>query len=74
MTTYQYTITLDDSELIMLENLLKDTVSHYRETNKIFKELSDEGKFGCEEQVLQKLKDSFTTSVMMSTSTFCWDK
>ena len=71
MTTYQYTITLDDSERIMLENLLKNTVSHYRDTNETYKRLSDEGKFGLEERVLQKLSESSSTAVMTSTSSSC---
>ena len=72
MTTYAFTITIDDGELIMLENLLKETVEHYRNTNPTFKRLSDEGKLGREESVLKKLRESVKTATMTSTSSFCW--
>jgi hypothetical protein len=71
MTTYSYTIEIDDSELIMLENILAERVNHLRETNEIFKRLSDDGHIGCEESVLKKLKESYKTAVMTSTSSYC---
>lgn len=74
MTTYAFTITIDDGELIMLENLLKERIEHYRNTDPTFKRLSDEGKWGREESVLNKLKESFKTAVMTSTSSFCWEE
>ncbi len=71
MTTYSYTIEIDDSEFIMLENLLNERIKHLRETNEIFKRLSDDGHLGREESVLKKLKESYKTAVMTSTSSFC---
>jgi hypothetical protein len=71
MTTYSYTIEIDDGELIMLENLLEERINHLRETNEIFKRLSDDGHMGREESVLKKLKESCKTAVMTSTSSFC---
>ncbi len=71
MTTYSYNIEIDDSELIMLENLLDERIKHLKETNETFKRLSDDGHLGREEAVLKKLKESYKTAVMTSTSSFC---
>ena len=72
MTTYAFTITIDDGELIMLENILKERVEYFRNTDPTFKRLSDEGKWGREESVLNKLKESFKSATMTSTSSSCW--
>jgi hypothetical protein len=71
MTTYSYTLEIDDSDFIMLENLLNERIKYLRETKEIFKKLSDECHLGCEESVLKKLKKSYKTAVMTSTSSFC---
>lgn len=71
MTTYSYTIEIDDGEFIMLENLLNERVKHLRETNEIFRRLSDEGHYGREESVLNKLKESCKSATMMSASSAC---
>lgn len=71
MTTYSYTIEINDSQLIMLQNLLDERIKHLKETNEIFKRLSDDGHMGLEESVLYKLKESYKTAVMTSTSSFC---
>ena len=72
MTTYAFTITIDDSEQIMLENLLKERIEHYRNTNPTFERLSDEDKWEREESVLNKLKGSFKSATRTSTSNSCW--
>jgi len=72
MTTYAFTIIIDDGELIMLENILKERVEYFRNTDPTFKRLSDEGKWGREESVLNKLKESFKSATMTSTSSSCW--
>jgi len=71
MTTYSYTIEINDSEYIMLENLLNERIQHLRDTNETFRKLSDEGHYGCEEAVLHKLKESCKSALMTSTSSFC---
>lgn len=71
MTTYSYTIEINDSEYIMLENLLNERIQHLRDTNETFKRLSDEGHYGREESVLNKLKESCKSALMISTSSFC---
>lgn len=71
MTTYSYTIEINDSEFIMLENLLKERIQYLRDTNETFRRLSDDGYFGSEESVLHKLKESCKSALMTSTSSFC---
>jgi hypothetical protein len=68
VTQYNYTINLNDSELIMLQNLLNETVVHHKKTCETFKQLSDEGKLGCEEEVLKKLSEAFIAAVIMTPS------
>ena len=72
MTTYSYTIEINDSEYIMLENLLNERIQHLRDTNETFRKLSDEGHYGWEESVLNKLKESCKSTLMTSTSSSCW--
>ena len=72
MTTFSYTITIDDSEYIMLENLLNERIQHLKDTNETFRKLSDDGHYGCEESVLHKLKESSKSALMTSTSSSCW--
>lgn len=71
MTTYSYTIEINDSEYIMLENLLTERIQHLRDTNETFRRLSDDGHYGREESVLHKLKESCKSALMTSTSSFC---
>ncbi len=71
MTTYSYIIEINDSECIMLENLLNERIQHLRNTNETFRKLSDEGHYGWEESVLYKLKESCKSATMMSTSSAC---
>lgn len=74
MTTYSYTIEINDSEFIMLENLLNERIQHLKDTNETFRKLSDEGNYGWEESVLHKLKESCKYALMISTSSFCQSK
>ncbi len=55
----------------MLENLLNERIKHLRNTNETFRKLSDEGRYGWEESVLHKLKESCKSALMTSTSSFC---
>ena len=71
MTTYSYTIEINDSEYIMLENLLNERIQHLKDTNETFKRLSEEGHYGWEESVLHKLKESCKSALMTSTSSSC---
>lgn len=71
MTTYSYIIEINDSEFLMLENLLNERIQHLRDTNETFKRLSDEGHCGWEESVLNKLKKSCKSALMTSSSSFC---
>lgn len=74
MTTYSYTIEINDSEYIMLENLLNERIKHLRDTNETFRKLSDEGHYGWEGSVLNKLKESCKSALMTSTSSYCLQK
>ena len=71
MTTYAYTIEINDSEFLMLENLLEERIQYLKDTNETFRKLSDEGHYGREESVLHKLKESCKNAIMTSTSSFC---
>ena len=71
MTTYSYTIEINDSEYIMLENLLNERIQHLRDTNETFRKLSDDGHYGWEESVLHKLRESCKSALMTSTSSYC---
>ncbi len=73
MTTYLYSIEINDSECIMLENLLNERIQHLRNTNETFRKLSDEGHYGWEESVLYKLKESYKSALITSTSSSCWE-
>ena len=72
MTTYQYTITLNDSEYIALENLLNNAISS---------ELAEEAGQSQPKQeyvhtqhcetIYNKLRESCKDAVMASTSSAC---
>ena len=72
MTTYRYTITLNDSEYIALENLLKNTMSSQ------FVEEAGQSQLKQEyvhpqhcETIYMKLRASCKDAVMASTSSAC---
>ncbi len=71
MTTYQYTISLDDSEFIILERILKERVEHLKLNDDAYKKIAEMGHLFTEEVILEKMKQSCSSAVMMSTSSFC---
>ena len=72
MTTFEYTITLDDSEEIILENLLKNTIAYENaeESDRANLKMEFVGISQCE-SILNKLHASIKDAVMSSTSSFC---
>lgn len=73
MTTYQYTISLNDREYIILEEILSQRVEYLKSTDETYKKLSAMGHLYTEEEILQKLKQSCSSAMMTSTSSFCND-
>jgi len=72
MTTYDYTLRLNDSEIIALENLLKYILETYSDDEDIRKKavMGGVNKAPCE-TMLGKIKDSWKTASMTSTSSAC---
>lgn len=71
MTTYDFTIRLNDSEIIALENLLKYVIDSRSEDEAVRNSavMAGVGKLPVE-NILAKIKDSWKTATMMSTSSF----
>lgn len=72
MTTYDFTLRLDDCEIIALENLLKYVLDRYSNDEQVSKSavLAGVNQLPCE-NMLKKVKDSWKTASMTSTSSFC---
>ena len=75
MTTYDYTLRLDDCEIIALENLLKYVLDSYSEDEQIRNNavMGGVGQLPCE-NILKKIKESWKTASMMSTSSACMNE
>jgi hypothetical protein len=75
MTTYDYTLRLDDCEIIALENLLKYVLDSYSDDEQTRKSavMAGVNKLPCE-NMLKKIKDSWKTASMMSTSSACMNE
>lgn len=72
MTTYQYTITLDDSEFIALENILKNAMSSHLAEEAAKPEPKKEFFHPQHwETIFMKLRASQRDAVMTSTSSAC---
>jgi len=72
MTTYQYTITLDDSEFIALENILKNAMSsHLAEEAGKPEPKKEFFRPQHLETIFMKLRASQRDAVMTSTSSAC---
>jgi hypothetical protein len=71
MTTFDYTLTLNDCEIIALENLLKYILETYSDDEGIRKNavMGGVGKLPCE-TMLRKVKDRWKSASMTSTSSF----
>jgi hypothetical protein len=71
MTTYDFTIRLNDSEIIALENLLKYVLDVYSDDEEVKRNavMGGVGKMACQ-TTLAKIKDSWKTATLMSTSSF----
>jgi len=71
MTTYDYTLRLNDCEIIALENLLKYILETYSEDEDIRKNavMGGVNKLPCE-TMLEKIKESWKSASMTSTSSF----
>ena len=71
MTTYDYTLRLNDCEIIALENLLKYILETYSDDEEVRKNavMGGVGKLPCE-TMLGKIKDSWKSASMTSTSSF----
>ena len=71
MTTYDYTLRLNDCEIIALENLLKYIVETYSDDEEVRKNavMGGVGKLSCE-TMLGKVKDRWKSASMTSTSSF----
>lgn len=71
MTTYDFTIRLNDSEIIALENLLKYVMDSRSEDEEVRKNavMAGVGQLPCE-NILKKIKESWKSATMMSTSSF----
>jgi hypothetical protein len=75
MTTCDYTLNLDDSEIIALENLLKYVLDSYSDDEQIRKNavMARVNQEPCE-NILRKIKDSWKTISAMSTSSACMNE
>ena len=75
MTTYDFTLRLDDCEIIALENLLKYVLDSYSEDEQVRNNavMGGVGQLTCE-NILKKIKESWKTASMMSTSSACMNE
>jgi hypothetical protein len=71
MTTYDFTLRLDDCEIIALENLLKYVMESRSEDDEVRKNavMAGVGQLPCE-NMLKKIKESWKSATMTSTSSF----
>lgn len=68
MTTYQYTIRLNDSEYLYLERLFKLGIEEFKKQHP---EMPNHKSMA--EELLDKLKASCSSAEMMSASSYCRD-
>jgi len=71
MTTYDFTLRLDDCEIIALENLLKYVMESRSEDEEVRKNavMAGVGQLACE-NMLKKIRESWKSATLMSTSSF----
>jgi hypothetical protein len=72
MTTYDFTLRLNDSEIIALENLLKYILDSFSEDENTRNNavMSGVNQLPCK-NILRKIEDSYKTASMQSTSSAC---